>query len=690
MSEVSETSDTPARPMSVPEGAIWDSDRSCWELAELNGGQKHGESRQWRPDGTLYMRARFEAGLQSGPFAIFHPNGQTAREGRFEAGEIEGAVIAYASDAGTPENLRSCCVPPNAWQMRARYEAGNLRGEVFFDREGRQLLSDGTLRPARPASVPDGAEFEDWTRRWAHGTYDRASGQFVGTWRYYREDGSLDEENEYEDGKKVAVRHFYDGGQVREEMHLVSDGIKHGPYRRRFIAAGDSPYADPRVHEERGRFFHGQLVGAWQFLDGDGQVLRTLERGSAYRAEDAGTWAADVLADQDRDAATWTGLAESLRAEGRTREALCAAARAAGRSGDTATLREFAAMCTIELAPEAGARLLASLGESTDETPAAALDALVGGAELAAVLRMLASLIKGAVRPARDLVEAAIALAPERSMTYLTRALVRIEFGDPEGARADAERVAGESEDTAQFLRDYVRLLFPEWTFWPGRETPESALDNLPDTPAQPLPSLLHAIALYATRLNQIRAAVEQLLPRAPNPRPHWLPPDLSALLPEGPVALESYTATIMDETDAGPENTEVTIDETVAVAGAGLPALMRAARANWTALSWLCWTAGLERVALPDTLSPPMEFPLAAGMSISRCWRAQDALATGGLRSMTAGVPGFVWEGLDIETMPKHLAQMAAEEYLEMRSVFLWLTSADNVSPFQSDLRQA
>ena len=116
----------------------------------------------------------------------------------------------------------------------------------------------------------------------------------------------------------------------------------------------------------------------------------------------------------------------------------------------------------------------------------------------------------------------------------------------------------------------------------------------------------------------------------------------------------------------------------------------MRLARSHWNALCWLCWSAGLDRVALPEALDPPADFARAAGMSIARYWRAQDAVVTGGLRSLTAGVPGFVWEELDIEGMPRHFAEMAQEQYLEMRSVFLFLMSPENVSPFQADLRAA
>jgi hypothetical protein len=116
----------------------------------------------------------------------------------------------------------------------------------------------------------------------------------------------------------------------------------------------------------------------------------------------------------------------------------------------------------------------------------------------------------------------------------------------------------------------------------------------------------------------------------------------------------------------------------------------MRLARSQWLALGWLCWSVGLNELGLPAAIDPPANFAQAAGMSIARYWRAQDAVITGGLRSMTAGVPGFVWEGLDIEGIPRHFAEMAQAEYLEMRAVFLFLMSPENVSPFQADLRAA
>jgi hypothetical protein len=194
----------------------------------------------------------------------------------------------------------------------------------------------------------------------------------------------------------------------------------------------------------------------------------------------------------------------------------------------------------------------------------------------------------------------------------------------------------------------------------------------------------VHAtIGVYATRIARVRAAVLALVDAAV--RPAWLPPDLAALLPEGPVPLRRAHVTV----DLGEgESAEAEIDEEIATAGLGVPALLSEAQADWGALGWLCWSAGLDRVALPLTLAEPPLFAVAMKTIVTRCWRAQDRVSTGSLLARSNGVPGFAWQGVDIDALAPQLAQAAAEEYIRARSVFLWLASPDVASPFQVDLR--
>ena len=60
--------------------------------------------------------------------------------------------------------------------------------------------------------------------------------------------------------------------------------------------------------------------------------------------------------------------------------------------------------------------------------------------------------------------------------------------------------------------------------------------------------------------------------------------------------------------------------------------------------------------------------------MFVQRTWRIKDRLSSGSLVSRSQGVPGFEWQGVDIDALPRHLAEMAAAEYVAVRSMFLWL----------------
>jgi antitoxin component YwqK of YwqJK toxin-antitoxin module len=692
-------SEAPERHPQIPEGARWVADLDRWEVGPRNErGEREGEFALYRSDdGTLYMRCRYAADRPEGPFEIFHPDGALAREGLYVDGEIDGLVVAYASDGPSPERLRGCCVPAGSARMQARYERGQLLREIFLDREGRVLLSDGTPRPERPATLPPEAEYDEFSRRWVVGASDRQIGA-LGTWRYYGQDGRLSEESDYEDGRKVGTRLFAADGGARLEAELTFDGTgekRHGAWRRRFVADEDaepSPYADARVREERGAFDREQPVGTWTLHDGAGAVLRVLERGRAF--DEAEAQGLEVFGGERRPGAGWRELANGLRAAGRVREAICAAARAAAEAGDAEALRALLAEITEPLAPAECERVTQAALEASEAGVGALLSALVTGGEPAPLLRALASSSKGSTRAALDFVEASLLLV-DRPMTHLTRALLRLEVGDDRGALDDAEAIGVESDETAQFVRDYARLLFPRWTFGPLEAPPEALAEapnaEMPEGPGQPLDRIRAMVQIYATRLGQIREAVrrtraEQGLADA---EPAWLPPALTDLLPEGPVELRRFSATITDETEEGPETVEVQIDETLPLEGASVTALMRAARASWAALTWLCWSCGVDRVDLPDEVNPPAAFGAALAQTLHRVFRAQDALVTNGLRSMTAGVPGFVWEGMDIDEMPRPFAQMAYDELFEVRALFLWLVSPENLSPFQSDLRQ-
>jgi antitoxin component YwqK of YwqJK toxin-antitoxin module len=673
----------PERPAGVPETGVWNASIGRWEVSRKNElGAREGECLFYRADGSLFSRFRFAADVQDGPFAIYHPDGALARAGTFAAGQLAGMVSAYASSVPGAEPLRACCVPPKAVRVEGLYQDGQLVQEIFYDDRAQPILSDGRPWPSRPKDVPADTEFDEGGARWVRRRPELA--------QFWTEDGRLAEEIAYREGVRSATRRFDAAGRLLESRELAPDGRRHGAFLHRLAPDESGPYADGRIRGERGQFDLGQAVGDWSFLDDGGGVVCSVARGRAFRDGDDATSVAFAAVAPD-PATAWWAAARALRAEGRVREGLCAAGRAAAGQGDPVGLAQFVADDVVPLRPELAARQGDALVQSTDVTVCAILEALLAGADAASAFRALAAVLPGAHPAAPDFVAASLLLAPARPMTHLTRALIRVQLGDEAGALADAAIVEGESRESADSLRAYLQATFRPYDFWPAHQVlePDPTLAGLPAGLVRDLDEVSATIAVFATRLMRLRAALRSMI--GADAKPAWLPPDLSPLLPEGPVPLRRHRVPMVDpagEQEGGDGTVEV--DEQLDLDGLGAPALLGLAQIDWGSLTWLCWSVGLDRVALPEaTVEPPL-FAVAMKMIVTRTWRAQDRLATGGLLARANGVAGFEWQGIDIDALPQHLARAAAEEYTAARSVFLWLASPEVVSPFQRDLRDA
>jgi len=226
-----------------------------------------------------------------------------------------------------------------------------------------------------------------------------------------------------------------------------------------------------------------------------------------------------------------------------------------------------------------------------------------------------------------------------------------------------------------------VRVAFRPFAFVPSIEplAPDPELAHVEAAIAQELPAIRRAMAVYATRLSTLRARAAGAAATAI--------PDVGALLDGAAADLRREQVAFTDEDGS---ETVVTIDETAGLAPAGAPALLAQAHADWAALAWLCWAVGLDAVAQPAVVRPRPALATAMRLAVTRAWRLRDQLTTGGLLARTNGVPGFEWQGQDVDALPAHLAEMAAQEYVAVRAMFLWLASPDASSPFQDDLQDA
>src|SRR5207244_1714566 len=161
---------------------------------------------------------------------------------------------------------------------------------------------------------------------------------------------------------------------------------------------------------------------------------------------------------------------------------------------------------------------------------------------------------------------------------------------------------------------------------------------------------------------------------------------DAAAVMEEAPevaASLREYARVVFRPYAFAPAGEPLIVDEELAGVAVEIGQSLEAIRhlAGVYAARLRRWRAGgrapagatgLDGVALPATIAPRAELPVAMGMAVRRCWRARDRLATGGLLARSRGVPGFAWLGMDIDAMPTYLAEMAAAEYVAIRSMFL------------------
>ncbi|MGC4088972.1 MAG: hypothetical protein QM756_13945 [Polyangiaceae bacterium] len=441
--------------------------------------------------------------------------------------------------------------------------------------------------------------------------------------------------------------------------------------------------------EELAEFFYDHPVGKARLLWHSGRTLE-IDRGTAPSSGD--DYEA-VFSDQEHTSEAWLEQSRQYEAAQQVRHGACAVARAAASAKSGQPLRDWLTTHVVALQPARARELAEELERDAEGNVARLLSALLLGAEPWVVFRMVATALANRPRAAHDFVDAALLLTPGDSDCLWTRAMTRLELGRIADALGDAEHVTQASPTLGAFIRDYARLLFPSWRFLAADELVSASFDGLSEAPLQPLSEVRRVVQVYATRLLLLRQAV---LARSGVPSDSaWLPPALTALLPHGPVPLQRYAATIVDAPDnenpPSDENvgSEVLIDEVLELSAATpLLELQARARCEWAALCWLCWAVGLTEVSLPDCIDAPPNFAAAASMHIARAARAADAVATGGMRARAEGVPGFEWEGKAIDELPRSFAQLACNEYAELRALFLWLCFAENRSPFQSDLR--
>ncbi|XXF76199.1 thioredoxin domain-containing protein [Myxococcaceae bacterium GXIMD 01537] len=639
-------------PPGIPREATWDPGDAEWCFgAEDEKGRKHGPWKYWRADGTLCNECIFVRDKPHGPFKRFHENGEVSQDGAFEKGELHGPRTWYASDDFTTERMHENGTSEKVRKTVMVYDHGKVVQVLHYDGQGRRVVpSTGEPYPERPPQLPATAEYREDLNQWSSVSLN-AEAERHGLSQFWDTQGQLIWEGEY------------------------VEGYRFGRYHSR----AEDEYADPRVRFDEGEMEADMAVGTWSLLDAERKVVLTRDLGVAQVEEELQR--SPVFSNLPRDAEGWRALAEEARSERRYREALLGMARASAMALDPQPLKEWLAQLTLPRTEENARATAAEVVEGSGSEWAPMADTLVRGGEAATLLRGYAVLLDQSERPraALDFILAAMLLAPERKGYLFTRSLILVNLGLGDQAQKDAHALAEAEPASSQFLLTYARALFPRYDFWAGQEAPRSTYNGLPSGPEQDLGAVQGVVRKYATRIHLLRSEILRRFKSGA--QVSWLPPDVSSLIPDGPVELE--------ETEVEREDGDtVAVDETLSVAGMGLPSLARLARADWWALTWLLWACGEKTVRMPQHLAPPADFGLAAGQASQRLWQCRDRRYRGGQGSRDAGMPSFTLEGVDLQSLDSSMVGIAEEQYAETQAMFFWLTSATNVSPWQNDLR--
>lgn len=584
--------------------------------------------------------------LPNGPFKRFHESGEVSQEGTFEKGKLHGTRKWFSTDSKTTENTRPPGVSELVWRSEMDYVHDRVVAIRHFNRAGERVLpKTGEPYPLKPASVDEGSEFVEPKDEWHKGDADGTTQKKLGRWRIWTRDG-----------------------QLKREVHYVDD-VLHGSAKLE-LSEDERPFRDPAIVMERGHYVKGERAGKWELCRADGAVVSSCDYGDV---QDLGIQRRVEFANGTHH--HWAVLAKEREGRQAYVEALLLWARAGDLGEFNRVLQQVARPVRDDVA--------VTLAMEVDKPFHWLGHELIHGANPAVLLNKIGVALDQAFqsRAALDFTNAAILLDPERSEFLFTRSLILMSLGLKAQAERDANDLAADSPDRAEFLLAYLSGLFPSWGFAPASETPSSTFEDLPDAPTRTLDEVRTLSRKYATRLMVVRAALlERLTPANPA-----VPPEVTRLLPNGPVELESGDFEV--ETEDGEVQT-IEFNEQLDIGDADLPTLLRLARADWNALTWLCWAVGEDEVTELKAIEPPEDFGVAAGMAQQRLWRARDQRVFKGRNALQHGVPGFEWEGNDIGELPPPVAGIAEQQYAELQALFLWLTDESLRTPWQDNLR--
>jgi antitoxin component YwqK of YwqJK toxin-antitoxin module len=689
------------KPENIPSEAEWNETLRCWEAGSTENGKKHGAYKEWREDGTMLCSCRYQHGVKNGAYRRFHESGEVSQKGSFKADNLHGPVEWLRTEGETSEPFYAD-LGPKLWRATVQYDQGTEISVRYFSKSGDRLLENGDPFPTHPRGVPSMAEYDSKEGRWNHGQKNE-NGHQHGLYMSWTQDGILVEECEYRNGKREgACKQYSDAGELTEEGYFSEDAkngtwrtyapdssklvmqadyednvfhgsvIEYGPDGRSRIKAeyengmktgsyiarvSKEKYRGGTIRIENGQYRNDHAVGRWKLLDKSAKTVTVIDFG-VPRTTESSVAASKVFLDDNKSAQFWKEMTAELTESRMMGESILSAARHATKERDASTLVDSLEKLAAPLSKKNSDKIATEATDNTESPLSTITNALLRGGNAERLFTALAEQLHldNRFSAAIDFARAALLVDPDAHHPHALLARNHIYLGEKEEAGKDVQRLKEAQNDETSLYEGYLQILFPEYGFWADPALLQSAEDNGVLEISRSLDEITHVIHVSAMRMKALR---DELMSRLQTIM-MWLPPDPTPLLPGHETQLDSH--------------------EDINTSDRSIPDLLGAIRIEWTVLSWLCWSAGCDRIALPNQIAAPPEFPRAVSYARTGLQRAKEVLAG----NATDG--DLSWSGQALQDYDRALQTIAESEFSALDTMMRWLTEPSVGSPWPLD----
>src|SRR5690606_16987783 len=138
-----------------------------------------------------------------------------------------------------------------------------------------RLLRDGSLHPVPPSTVSPSARFEPQQSAWVDGRYERAEKH--GCFHFWSVEGTLREVAHFKHGQLDGLRERFRDEQCVERRMYKRDQTDGCTWQQ----FANERFEDVDIAAHEGFYERGKHVGKWRYLDAAGQIVATVDIGSA-------------------------------------------------------------------------------------------------------------------------------------------------------------------------------------------------------------------------------------------------------------------------------------------------------------------------------------------------------------------------------------------------------------------------